>query len=403
MSGAAASDASAPGATAGRAEPHTRGTILLVDDDSVLLRAYRRALEGAGYEVMCAVTGQEALECLRTAAVDAILTDILMPGMDGVELLREVKRTHPDLAVVLTTGGPTVETAIAALDHGAFRYLVKPVEARVLVEVLGRAVKLSRLAAVKREALALLDERDARLHDRAGLEAAFDRALQGLYVVYQPIVEWRTRSVYGYECLVRNTEPTFPHPGALFDAADKLGRLRDLGARIRDLAPQPFDPTGLARLFLNLHPTDLGDERLFASEHPLARMAERVVLEVTERNSLERVPDARHRIARLRGLGFRVAVDDLGAGYAGLSSFALLEPDVAKLDMAIVRDVHRSPMRQKLIRSMADLCRDMGIVLVAEGVECREELEVLCALGCDLFQGFYFARPGKPFPEPRLD
>jgi EAL domain-containing protein (putative c-di-GMP-specific phosphodiesterase class I) len=97
-------------------------------------------------------------------------------------------------------------------------------------------------------------------------------------------------------------------------------------------------------------------------------------------------------------VGFRIAVDDLGAGYAGLTSFALLEPEIVKLDMSLVRAVHRSQTKQKVIRSMASLCRDMGMLVVAEGVETVEERDTLLDLGCDLLQGFLLARPGKPFP-----
>ncbi len=98
-------------------------------------------------------------------------------------------------------------------------------------------------------------------------------------------------------------------------------------------------------------------------------------------------------MSQLRELGFRIAVDDLGAGYAGLSSFALLEPDIVKLDMTLVRDVDRSSVKQKLVASMASLCRDMGLLTVAEGVETQAERDTLIHLGCDLLQGFYFARP----------
>jgi EAL domain-containing protein (putative c-di-GMP-specific phosphodiesterase class I) len=111
------------------------------------------------------------------------------------------------------------------------------------------------------------------------------------------------------------------------------------------------------------------------------------------------VKDVRARIAALREIGFRIAVDDLGAGYAGLTSFALLEPEIVKLDMTLVRDVHQSATKRKLIRSMAELCKDMGMLVVAEGVETVEERDCLVELGCDLLQGYYFAKPGKPFPE----
>jgi EAL domain-containing protein (putative c-di-GMP-specific phosphodiesterase class I) len=379
-----------------------RGRILVVDDEPGLLRSYRRQLDAADFDVEIAENGDDAIAIFGRGAIDAVLTDISMPGMSGVQLLQEIRRRDTDVPVVLATGGPTIESAIAALDHGALKYLVKPVDPKELLEVMGRAVHLNRMAEVKRQALALLGETDARVNDRAGLEAAFDRAIGGIFLVYQPIVDWRAKAIHGFECLVRNVEPAFPHPGALFDAAEKLGRVADLGAKIRDLSPVPMVGRP-ERLFLNLHPTDLADERLFDPEHALAKMADRIVLEITERSSLDRIPDARGRIARLRALGYRIAVDDLGAGYAGLTSFALLEPDVAKLDMAIVRDVHKLPTKQKLIRSMVDLCGDMGIALVAEGVESRDELDVLADLGCDLFQGYYLAKPARPFPEVRFD
>lgn len=376
----------------------TRGRILIVDDEPSLCRAYRRYLERAGYDVAVAHDGDTAARLFAQGDVDAVLTDIAMPGMDGMRLLRVIRDHDADVPVVLATGGPTVETAIEALDHGALKYLVKPLDMTELVDVMGRAVQLNRMAEVKRQAVALLGDVDQRIGNRSEVEAAFRRALDKLFLFYQPIVCWSERSVFGWEALVRSAEPALPHPGALFEAAEKLGRTRDLGAAIRAIAPEPLMDRN-ERLFLNLHPEDLCDDRLFDRDTTLGRMAESVVLEITERASLERIPGARDRIASLREMGFRIAVDDLGAGYAGLTSFALLEPDVAKLDMAIVRDVHRIPTKQKLIRSMADLCRDMGIALIAEGVETAEERDTLLSLGCDLFQGYYFARPAAPFAD----
>jgi EAL domain-containing protein (putative c-di-GMP-specific phosphodiesterase class I) len=136
-------------------------------------------------------------------------------------------------------------------------------------------------------------------------------------------------------------------------------------------------------------------------ETPLAQIANQVVLEITERTSLDKVPDVRARIASLRALGYRIAVDDLGAGYAGLTSFALLEPDFVKLDMSLVRGVDSNTTKQKVIRSMTMLCREMGMLVVAEGVETPEECRTLVELDCDLLQGFLFAKPGKPFPEAK--
>src|SRR4029079_10187530 len=91
-------------------------------------------------------------------------------------------------------------------------------------------------------------------------------------------------------------------------------------------------------LFMNVHPEDLTDDTLLDPHAPLSRVASRVVLEVTERASLEKMTGVAERIRGLRELGFRIALDDLGAGYAGLTSFATLTPDVVKVDMSLVRD-----------------------------------------------------------------
>jgi len=124
------------------------------------------------------------------------------------------------------------------------------------------------------------------------------------------------------------------------------------------------------------------------------------VLEVTERSAIDDVKDIQVRVGALRRLGFRIAIDDLGAGYAGLSSFAALEPEIVKLDMSLIRNVHRSEIRQRLVGSMASVCREMNMRVVAEGVELREEYAIVLEAGCDLLQGYLFARPGPPFPEP---
>jgi EAL domain-containing protein (putative c-di-GMP-specific phosphodiesterase class I) len=124
-----------------------------------------------------------------------------------------------------------------------------------------------------------------------------------------------------------------------------------------------------------------------------------VILEITERASLAGLDDVQGRVAKLRTLGFRVAVDDLGAGYAGLTSFALLEPEIVKIDMALTRDIDRSPVKQKLVASLTGLCREMNLIIVTEGVETAAERDTLVGLGCDLHQGYLFAKPGRAFPE----
>jgi EAL domain-containing protein (putative c-di-GMP-specific phosphodiesterase class I) len=219
-------------------------------------------------------------------------------------------------------------------------------------------------------------------------------------MAFQPIVEAATGSLFGYEALLRSGDPGLPGPCGILDLAEKLGRIHDLGRAVRSKASEPMQNVPpAALLFINLHAADLNDETLVSPSAPLTMIASRVVLEITERASLEAIDDVPSRVAKLRELGFRIAIDDLGACYSGLKSFALLGPEFVKLDISLVRDVHRNPLKQKLVRSLTALCKDMGIAVVAEGIEVVEERDAIIELGCDLLQGFLLARPGRPFPK----
>jgi EAL domain-containing protein (putative c-di-GMP-specific phosphodiesterase class I) len=334
---------------------------------------------------------------------DAIISDLDMPGLDGLGFLRAVRARDVDVPVLLVTGGPALDTAVEAMKYGAFRYFAKPVDPAVLTDAVTEAVQLHRMARLKREALALV-ESDARwLGDRASLEGLFGRALGLMWMAYQPVVDVRERRVVGYEGLLRSDEPTMVRPDNFLDAAERLGRMHELGRRTRAAmagAAAAIPPDAL--LFVNIHPLDLEDDELYSKEAPLSRVAERVVLEITERASLERLRDLRQRAETLRTLGFRIAVDDLGAGYAGLNSLADLQPDVVKIDMALVRRIDESTAKQRIVGSMARLCDEMQVMMVAEGVETSEERGALQDLDCSILQGFLFARPDRTFVRPSM-
>ena len=348
--------------------------VLLVDDDDVLLRSFARMLALDGFDVDARADAEAAVEAVRSNVYEVVLSDIDMPRVNGLALIERVRKYDLDVPVVLITGNPSLETAMAAVEHGALRYLTKPVEVALLRTVVRDAVSLGRLARAKRRALELAGQANQLVGDRAGLVASFAGALNTLWMAYQPIVSWSRRAVFGYEALLRSREPSLPHPGAILDAAERLERLSDLGRIIRARAAQPDSPLPEgATLFVNLHAHDLLDEDLFVADRPLARIAKHVVLEITERASLHAIRDVQPRIARLREMGFRIAVDDLGAGYAGLTSFAQLEPEVVKLDMSLVRGVHAQPTKLTLVRTMIAMCKELGMQIVAEGIETPEE------------------------------
>ena len=377
--------------------------ILLVDDDAAVLRVIQKRLEKAGHRVVACGDGAEALAVLANEVFDVMVSDIQMPGLSGLALLRAVREHDLDLPVVLVTGNPGVKSAADAVGYGAFRYLIKPVPFEELNAVVTRAASVGQMARSKREYVEEFGSGKFRVGDRAGVDAMLDRALSSLWMAYQPIVRAVDSSVFAYEALMRVDEPMLPHPGAVLDAAERADRVHDVGRAVR---ANVVAGTGAADkdwlFFVNLHPEDLRDASLFLADSPFAALAEHVVLEITERMSLDHISHVREKVTMLRELGFEIALDDLGAGYAGLNSFTLLEPEFVKLDMSLVRDIHETPTKRKIVRSMVSLCHDMGKQIVAEGIESAQERDVLLDLGCDLLQGYLFAKPGRPFPTVNL-
>jgi EAL domain-containing protein (putative c-di-GMP-specific phosphodiesterase class I) len=367
------------------------GRLLVVDDEAPLRELFALVLGEVGWGVDTAASGEEALQLLREGPYDVIVSDVDMPRMSGLQLLQAVRALDLDLPVLLVTGHPRVESAALAVEHGALRYLLKPVGIDTLTEAVASAARLHRVARLKRQILAQLGSDDRLLADHAGLEAAFESGLRSLRLVFQPIFSAQG-GLYGYEALARTSEPRLPHPGVLFEVAERLDRVHELGRLVRAKAAASLDH-GLPVAFVNVHPRELADDALLDPDAPLSRHARSVVLEITERQSIERVPGLPARVKALRALGYRLAIDDLGAGYSSLTSFAVLEPEVVKLDMILVRACDREPVKQQLIRSMTALCRELGASVVAEGIETDEERETVVALGCDFLQGFLLGRP----------
>lgn len=375
--------------------------LLLVDDDPSICRAYGGVLARHGASVETCTNGHEAIERVKTTSFDVVVSDIAMPEMTGIALLSAVRQYDHDVPVILMTGSPSLESAVRAVEYGAFRYLMKPVTGSELWSTVQRAGTLHKLAKVKREALELTGSEKVRIGERAALEQRFASAVNLSWIACQPIVGWQARRVFGYEVTLRSDDPLMRTSADILDAAERLGRLDQLGRTLRAKVAKEAASLPAGKLFMNVHTIDLNDEELYDEEAPLSKIASRVVLEVTERTSLYGVRSLASDVAKLKALGFEIAIDNLGSGYSGMASFTQLDPELAKLDLSLVHDVDTDARRQSIIRSIKALCSELGIAVIAEGVETPAERDTLVRLGCDLLQGYLFAKPERGFREPR--
>lgn len=373
--------------------------ILLVEDEETVARAQWKLLDRAGYHTDIVTNGAAAMRSMESIGYDLILCDIGLPDMNGLDVLRNVRQRDPDVPVIFVTGTPSLDTAIKAVDQHAFRYLLKPVSPQILLDTVRDASQLAKFARLQRQALQCAWQEDET--DPLDLSHAFDSALDTLWIAFQPIISWTGQKVVAYEALVRNDESTLARPPELISAAERLGRLTELGRRIRaQVAAAAAALPGDIQIFVNLLPTDLNDPELLSLTAPLSRIADRVVLEITEREPLAVVSGLQKRLNRLRMLGYRIAVDDLGEGHAGLNAFVQLQPDIVKLDRCLIHEIDQNHTRRSVVGGMIELCSKMKIQLIAEGIETPQERDVLVTLGGDWLQGYLFARPAKGFPIP---
>jgi EAL domain-containing protein (putative c-di-GMP-specific phosphodiesterase class I) len=383
--------------------PSVQRRVLVIDDEPAVLRVVALLLERRGFSVETAGNARDGLELLARERFHVILSDIIMPEMSGVDLLRELRRHDLDAPVILMTAGPTIDSAIDAIEYGAQQYLLKPVEPDALVQAVGRAAAIGELARLKREALAMAKGEALPHGDRATLEAVLKRAFETIHVAFQPVVSMRERSLVGYEALMRCDETLFATYGALLAAADRVAWRTPLSRTIyQRIAKSCADLPDGALLFVNVHPRDAQEGLLLGADAPLEPIGRSIVLEVSEHAPPDQIDAIANALPALRGSGYRLALDDLGTGPSGLAVFSRLEPDYVKLDRTLLAGLDADAQRQRVTRGMYALCAELGVPVIAEGVETPAERDTLRSLGADLAQGNVFGPAAPAFQRPNL-
>ena len=360
--------------------------ILLVDDDLQLLRLLRRLMVREGYDVFTATSGAEALQLADSERLDVAIVDQHMPGMFGLKVLQQLHEIQPGCVRILSSGMLDIPMIIQAVNQGEIdRLLEKPVTNERIREVVRDA-----LASRAKMRNALSEE--VRLqHETA--RKNLEECLPQIALAVQPILN-SNLDLFGFECLLRSRHPVLSNPLKVLQAAEHCGMFHEVSEQVMLRAADWHTQLPPVNLFVNLHPNELLNTRaLMASLEPLIPWASRTVLEITEHNQMERNSDWEASIEGIKARGFRLAVDDLGAGYNSLSVLAALQPEFIKIDMSIVRDVDTDPYKQRLIRILTQLGEGTGSTVLAEGVETASELETLQEIGIHLLQGYHLGKP----------
>ena len=353
--------------------------IWLIDDEPSVRLTVRRWLQHLGYSVEVFEEGPILLDALQKAQPmpALIICDADMPVMTGLEVLSRVSKATPQVKRLLYTAREPNRWVIEAFNQGVIhRFIDKTEGPKALKVCLDEMLQDEESHIVQIQALnELLSEQMLMLH-------------------IQPIFSAETREVEAVEALMRSQHPAFRGPLDILNATQLAQREFDLQRVLTTLSKEvrvtiPSD----IKLFMNIDPFVFGyPDRLddvFSEVYPYASS---IVLELTERGQL--CGDAWVESVRyLREKGFEIALDDLGAGYNSLGAVAAVSPEIIKLDISLVSNVHLSSPKREMVRLLSEYAIRHQIKTVAEGIEVGEEATVCTELGMKWLQGYHLDRP----------
>ena len=377
-------------------------SILLVDSDDARATQLAASLENAGMRVDRVSHPSAIPDRVRHGGPAVVVTDAAMDTGDAMQVLRLVRGQDLDLGVVVLHDPSQDGLAGVALENGALAALSRPFGPDRLVEMLVRAAGLLAMARARRELLHAGTPNWSHLGDRSALELVFERATAELAIAFQPIISWSKRRVVGHEALLRSANPSLPDPASVLAVAERLGRVEEIGRLVREQVASQVRRAPAELVFVNLHPHELLDEALYSATAPLSQHGRRVVLELSEPTVPSGLPHLETRVAALRALGYRFALKNLGPGHVGLGAWARVRPDFAVLDGTLVRALPGNPARGNALRATVDRLADLGIQVIAAGIETLAERDAVIAASVDLLQGFAFSPPATDYQEPSM-
>jgi EAL domain-containing protein (putative c-di-GMP-specific phosphodiesterase class I)/DNA-binding NarL/FixJ family response regulator len=384
-------------------------SVVVADDEPHVVEYLRMVLHMEGFDVAgTAADADAAVQLADRMHPDVVLLDLRMPG-GGLEAARLIGSMSPDTHIVVFSADADAPEILPLLQAGIDGYVVKGAPPERLGEAIREAVsggsylapQVSRAAVGALTARLQSEEQDvlrkSRAHDRMADIIAGAR----FKIVYQPVVDLRTGRAAGAEALTRFTAtPTRP-PDQWFEEADQVGmraslELATAGVALRALGDLEPD----LALSVNVSPATVLSGRL--GEVLLGVDLDRVVLELTEHAPVADYPGLMAALDPWRRQGARLAVDDAGGGYASFAHILSLHPDYIKRDASLVRDIHLDQQRQALARAVVGFADELGVAIVAEGIEVAAEQAVLVELGAAYGQGFHLGRPRPLDEQPEL-
>lgn len=379
--------------------------VMIVEDSLPQRMVLRGMLCELGISVIEeAANGEEALQKLQalTRRPAIVLVDLEMPVMDGVEFLHRIAAAGYRPEVIIASSREailldSVETMVSELGLHLLATIPKPIRSDYLSAALHAGARTD-------ESIPSVPAAPVRVQspEVSPEELAVALAAGRIVPWFQPKVDLQTAMPRGAEVLARwiNADGSIVEPARFIDVAERSGQMAQLTVAILKAsleALQRWDSRGLRlSVAINLSPVTFSDRKLADDLiEQVARAgidASRITFEVTE-TAMTQGAAALKTLLRLKLNGFSLAIDDFGTGFSSMQQLSKVPFSELKIDRSIVHEAYRRPARRTILESAIGMGHRLGMVTVGEGVESRDDWQLLGQLGCDLAQGYFMARP----------
>jgi len=375
---------------------------LVVDDEAFIRTLIVRILGSIGVDkenVTARESGLEAIEFLKDGGdeiINMVICDLNMPDMDGIEFLRHLALRSFSGGIVLVSGEDT--RILKAAEELAQAHSLN------ILGALPKPLKPDDLSAL----LAAFEAPSAGRGPRSSAEVGIDDlaaaiAERQISVVFQPKLSTSSQTLIGVETLARwiHPEKGFVPPDVFVHLAEENNLVDELTDLVIDLAIEQgaaWLEQGLElKIAINLSVDNLNDleltEKLEQKVSKAGLQARNIILEVTESRLMVDITKPLEILTRLRMKGYSLSIDDFGTGHSSLEQLKRIPFTELKIDRAFVDGAAQEPATRAILESSVDLARKLEMSVVAEGVERREDWDLVASLGCDLVQGYFVAKP----------
>ncbi len=360
--------------------------ILVVDSDEAFAQATVKMLKSRNYQVDVAYDGAQALDKANQYP-DLILLDRNLPDIEGLKVCQRIRedRRLEHISIIVLTARNVASERIEGFSLGADDCISKPIDDEELIARMESVLRRNQVfRQVEEEQGALATELKKILNEEM------------ITPYFQPIYSMKTLLPIGLEALSR------PPTSGLIDNAEflfKTALILDMYSEVE----MSCWKTAVARwkkianqkkLFLNCTPYFIESGRLnegFISSLDIDPQS--IVLEITERTAIQKYDVFLRELDRFRGIGIKIAVDDVGSGFASLDTVVEIRPDIVKIDRQLVKELHKDELKYNIMQAIITFCKKSNVLTVAEGIEEEAELEAVNELGVDAVQGYLMARP----------